>query len=430
MPPHPSPAGPGLSGPVLRRDRESCRPNATARGGWRFLAPGLGLLLVAVFLVSPTPGRPVVLEAAVVRMAARAEALAVSGVIRPADGGLVRVGARIGGVLAEMRVRVGDPVVRGQVLAVVDDRELAAAEAAALARVEAALAEAGRIEAAAPAAVAAVRAEMAMAAARRDYDRARLGRVAALLAEGHAPGLAYDRAKAEAAMAEARLAGDAAALGAAGHAWEAAGRKAREDVRAALAVLDAALALRRETRIESPINGLVAAVLVQPGETLAARLATVDVLTLLNPDRLELAMDVAESRAGLLAPGDGLEFAAPGCPGVLFKGRLTRLEAVAVQKGEGVTVTAVSALTPEAARRLRPGMSARCVIRPAAGRTAVVVPDRAVRREAGREVAYVVEQGGRLARRELALGRPGGGLVEVVSGLVPGERVALAFSGL
>lgn len=394
------------------------------------MAWGCGLLLVAALLASPTPGAPVVLDSVLARLAGRNEALTVSGVIRPAAGGLVRVGTRIGGVVTEMRVGVGDVVVRGQVLAVVDDRELVAAETAARVRLEAALAEAERVPAAAPSAIEAVRAEMAASTARRDYDVALLGRLATLWTEGNVPRLTYDRARAAAAMAEARLAGDAAALGAVRETWGAAAQKARQDVRAALAGYDAALVLRRDTRIESPLNGQVAAILVQPGETVVARLATVDILTLLDPDRLELAMGVDETNAGGLAPGDGLEFSVPGCPGVLFRGRLTRLEAVAVEKQGAVTVTAVAALSPEASRRLRPGMSAKCLVRPAAGRNVVVIPDRAARREDGRDVAYVVGEGGAPTRRELTLGKPAAGLIEVVSGLAPGERVAVTVSGL
>src|SRR5512143_3154595 len=63
-----------------------------------------------------------------------------TGVVKPRIGAEVKVGSRISGVVARLHVRVGDTVERGQLLAQLDTRELAARgtqAAAALAAAEA-----------------------------------------------------------------------------------------------------------------------------------------------------------------------------------------------------------------------------------------------------------------------------------------------------
>src|SRR5687768_4127040 len=53
-------------------------------------------------------------------------AVTATGVVKPMIGAEVRVGSRISGIVGQLRVRLGEAVVKGQLLAELEDRELRA----------------------------------------------------------------------------------------------------------------------------------------------------------------------------------------------------------------------------------------------------------------------------------------------------------------
>ena len=69
---------------------------------------------------------PKVLATAQVRMGDVRKVLQATGIVKAQVGAIVRIGARATGTIKEMRVRVGDRVKAGEVIALIDDRELQA----------------------------------------------------------------------------------------------------------------------------------------------------------------------------------------------------------------------------------------------------------------------------------------------------------------
>jgi HlyD family secretion protein len=180
----------------------------------------------------------------------------------------VRLAAKVRGVVERVTVEEGDPVTRGQVVAVLDtvDLVLAVREAAAAraqAAAQAALLEAGtRAED-----LAAARAEVAFR--RSDYEGAERdhARIEALYRAQAVPAQARDDARRRRDMAQAAL---RQAQAGAERATRGARPEERAAVRAALAQADAALAAaeqqRRDATVIAPLDGVVAEKLVEPGE--------------------------------------------------------------------------------------------------------------------------------------------------------------------
>jgi len=154
----------------------------------------------------------------------------------------------------------------------------------------------------------------------------------------------------------------------------------------------------------------------------------------LDPRRLWLTLQVSEFDLHRLGANPGpaepprLHLELPGRPGERLD-VLTELGGHLVQVGRTVDpVSRTVALTyeldnPDGAFRL--GALADGSLETVHRRDAVAVPEQAVVLDGGREVVFVVLDGETFVRREVQLGIRDGGLVEVLSGVEPGDRVVV-----
>jgi HlyD family secretion protein len=246
--------------------------------------------------------------------------LRVSGTLVPAE--TRAVSQPIAGQIAELRVRVGDAVTAGQVLARFDG--------------------------------AALRSELARVAARvvAAQVRAFEAEVAADQSARAADGAPADRELDEtASVAEARHASASAEV----MAQEAAYR----------------LALRRvgQGTVKAPVSGVVASRLVEPGQTLPAGAVLFTIAT--DPGRLLVEGRVDEADLARLAVGLPARLSVPAYPGKSFRARLVALHSI--EGAEGARHLPVT-LEPAPADELRPGMSADVEIATAADRGMVRAP--------------------------------------------------------
>lgn len=183
----------------------------------------------------------------------------------------IRIAPEISGRLAAVPVRPGQKVRKGELLAVIDNPELAAALGEARAAAASATAERARVYSGVrPEEVAILAEAVRTAKANLLLAEARHTRVAALAAKGFSSPQDLDEATASLAKAEAEV-----ALKTAQHGAAAAGPTREErvlaDARAALAVakvveLEAQLA---KTRLTAPADGTVGVQVAEPGEILA-----------------------------------------------------------------------------------------------------------------------------------------------------------------
>ncbi len=169
----------------------------------------------------------------------------------------------------------------------------------------------------------------------------------------------------------------------------------------------------RDGIVMDPMPGL-AGMEVRPGMAIA-RLADLS--------RLVLVAEVYEDQAPWLAPGMEAEVTFPFLPGREFRARVRDLRPRVAERTR--TLELVLPLgNPDGS--LRPGMYAEVRLAAPVARDVVAVPGQAILRTGVRDVAIVALGNGRFAPRELRLGRSAGGLVEVLEGLSPGDRIVIS----
>jgi len=276
----------------------------------------------------------------------------------------VDVGSELSGIIDAVLVDINDRVKKGQVLARLDIAKLSdqiAKSRAALLSAEAGVrqAEATLIE-----------------------SRANLQRLREVfkLSGGKVP------AKAEMENAEAALARAEAGLATA--------RAGVTQARAALSSDETNLA---KASIRSPINGVVLARKVEPGQTVAASLQAPVLFTLAEDlSQMELQVNVDEADVGQVREGQKATFSVDAYPGRKYPATISR-----VSYGSQVTEGVVSYPTVLNVRNddlsLRPGMTATAEISTAVKDNVLLVPNAALRFTPSTNGAKKADSGGILA---------------------------------
>ena len=335
-----------------------------------------GALITAGVVYRRGPSPPAASANEVVRVARRTIATDVraTGIVRPMTGAQVRVGPRVSGIVRTLAVRVGDRVTRGQLLAELDDRELVARQREAIAALD-------------------------LARANLDLARTTLGRRQTLAATGILSRSDLDVAVNAAAVAE-------------------------QEVGRAQAAVDYAATQLTYARIEAPIDGVVASVSTQEGETVAASFATPTFVTLLDLDRLEVWTYVDETDIGRVRVGQQATFTVDTYGADAFTGRVTEIYPQAEIRDNVVNYVAVLRFERVAGRQLRPEMTTAVRIAIDARDNALVIPIRAVRR-ANQDTFVVRRRGDGMARVPVSLGLKDGTHYEVRAGLDEGDEVVI-----
>jgi RND family efflux transporter MFP subunit len=231
-----------------------------------------------------------------------------SGVIKPMIGAEVRVGARVSGIVQRLHVRIGDVVVKGQLLAELDDRELVARRNQ-------------------------TTASLKLAEANLSYVRAELARMRSLSAERLLSPSNLDLAE---------------------QAYEV----ARQQSKSAAASVEEATTQLGYARIVAPISGVVSAVSTQEGETVAASFAAPTFVTLLDLSRLEVWTYVDETDIGRIRAGQPARFTVDTYSDHEFEGRVTSIHPQAEIRDNVVNYVAVVTFQSPGDRVLRPEMTA------------------------------------------------------------------------
>jgi membrane fusion protein, heavy metal efflux system len=176
-----------------------------------------------------------------------------------------------------------------------------------------------------------------------------------------------------------------------------------------------------ELVVRSPIAGRITArnaqpgLLVQPGNA-PAPFSVADV------SRMWMVASVPEVDAPTFAIGQPIRVSVMAYSGRTFEGHITALGAT-VDPNTHTVLARSEILDPD--HLLRPGMFATFEIFTGAPVTATAVPVNAVVREGdGTMTVWVTKNGHRFTQRKVQVGLTGNGYDQIVSGLVPGERVA------
>ena len=328
-----------------------------------------------------------------------ARQITATGRIVPAPGRHVVVVPPVSGILTGTTLpRVGQPVDRGQTVAVVRQTPTAA-EAAQIAAGQAqAQIETVRLEAERRRLAEAVKeAEVRRNHAKVEFERAQR------LYEAKA----YALRQVEAAEADYRAAASTLAAAVA----------QRDAVASARIPAPAGSASGATHTIQAPIAGTVVRVAKSLGEQVAAGDA---VLELLDPSVVWIEVPVFERDLSRLDKQTRAFFTTPAAPGKEFAGRL--IDAAGVVNRDTRAVTVVFEV-PNPDRALRVGLQANVRLDTEALAEVLMVPREAVLEAEGKRFVYVLVSGEDFQRREVGVGDEYGNRIAIVSGLKAGERV-------
>ena len=181
--------------------------------------------------------------------------------------------------------------------------------------------------------------------------------------------------------------------------------------------LDAVRARLADRRIKAPFDGVLGLRQVSEGTFLSSNTA---ITTIDAVDTIKLDFTVPERFIATLAPGQEVEAKVEAYYGRLFKGKVTTVDSRVDPITRSVVVRAE---IPNEDRALRPGLLMTVEV---ISRTwdALAVPEEAVVPTGGRNFVFVVK-GDVAERRQVTLGLRRPGYVEVLDGLLDGERVVV-----
>jgi len=184
---------------------------------------------------------------------------------------------------------------------------------------------------------------------------------------------------------------------------------------AALAVLQ--LQIERST-VKAPFAGVVGQRFVSAGDyvTTATRL-----LTLQTMDPQRAVIEIPERHAASLKRGQMVEFTVAAQPGRVFQAVVDFIDPVVQPTGRTILV---KARAPNPGRLLKAGMFIEARLTTAKRADAVVVPEDAIQPLRTANVVWAVVDG-KASRRVVQLGTRSQGVVEIVSGVKPGEQVVV-----
>lgn len=367
---------------------------------------------------------PRVLATAEARIGTVRKVLEATGIIKAQVGAIVKIGARATGTIKEMNVKVGDEVHKGQLIAVIDDRELRAMLDEAQAKLARATAELAQVEAVYPKRIAEAQAEERLSQAKSAYAASNLKRQDELYTKALIAKDVLDAAQRDALVAKNEVLARQASLVRLETEFEKERFKAQKAKEEAEAVIESVKTKISYTRIVSPIDGVVALVTSQAGETVVAGLQVANLITVLDPTRLEMWIYVDETDVGQVKPGLPVEFRVDAYPGTTFSGSVDQIYPQPEIRDNIVYYQALVRLDPKESTRLRPEMTTQCQIVVQSKKDVLVVPNAALKWIGDKQVIFVVGPGGAVRQVRPALGLEGLNETEVTEGLSPGETVA------
>jgi HlyD family secretion protein/macrolide-specific efflux system membrane fusion protein len=347
-----------------------------------------------------------------------------TGIVKSQVGAIVKIGTRATGTIDKMMVKVGDPVEKHQLVAQIDSRELEAQAAEARAKLAAAQAELNRVEQFYPLRIKEARHDLALTRARADYLHNNFRRQQKLADRDVISKDTIEDVRQKSEVEANQVSVKQSTLERLQREFTDEAAKARAAVKQAEASL-AALDVRKSyTRIYSPISGVVSQVTAQEGETIVAGLQVANLITVLDPARLEMWTYVDETDIGQVHPGQEVEFRVDAYPGRVFKGTVDTIYPEPEIRDNIVYYRALVKINPEQATYLRPEMTTQVQIIVAVKDDVLDIPNNALKWVDGRQVVFVQDSDGTIRQVTPELGLAGITHTEVLDGLAAGDKVA------
>ena len=205
----------------------------------------------------------------------------------------------------------------------------------------------------------------------------------------------------------------------------------QNDIRLQDAKVEKAVAniLEEETQLSyatvtAPIDGVVAFVSTQEGETVVASMSAPTFVTLIDLKKIEVTAFVDETDIGKIQERQKVKFTVDAFPKKFFDAEIREIRPKAVIKDNVVNYEVMLEIFKKNISLLRPEMTANIVVTTGVHENVLVVPRGAVKRS-GKKSFAVMKMEVALSEKLIELGWRDGDAQEVISGLNDGDEVGI-----
>jgi len=347
-----------------------------------------------------------------------------TGTVTLKTGAEVKIGARISGQVKSLLVKIGDFIRAGEIIAIIEHEDLLSRVARFQADLDAEKARQLKILAEGPLEINKAIAEREELQVQIKLAQKMLERNLELNQKGFVSTTVLDEAEEKLAVLLARI-------NLANEELKLKQSQLKNDSRLAQAMVDKAQANLNEEEIQLsyatitvPIDGIVAFVSTQEGETVVASLNAPTFVTLIDLRKLEVTVFVDETDIGRIEVGQRAKFTVDTYANQFFNGKVREIHPKAVIKDNVVNYEVILDIEKKKAAKLRPEMTANVVVTTGTRKNVLTLPKEAVKRE-GKKTFVVMQVNGELEDKPIELGWRDSGRIEVVSGLKEGDLIGI-----
>jgi len=351
-----------------------------------------------------------ILETAKVEKGSIRGVIVETGIIKPQVGAQIKIGARATGEIMQMKVKIGDKVKKGQLIALIDEREITKTIEQQKASLVASENKLLQTELTYPQ-------RIKEAQANYDYAKINYEREIELIKNDYTTKDTVDQAESQFEAAEAtlkRLQDE----------YETQLKIAKANVEDIIAQLKQQEIRLTYTKIYSPIDGVVSDVTAQEGETIVTGLQVANLVTVIDPTLLEMWIYVDETDIGRVSLGQKVEYYVDTFPDKLFNGQIEKIYPEPVVKDNIVYYLAIVKIKDDIAVFLKPEMTTHIKIIFDEKTNILTAPNAAIKFEKGEQIAYKVIGPETVEKVTLKTGIRGEDKTEILSGAQEGDKLA------
>ena len=347
-----------------------------------------------------------------------------TGTVTLKTGAEVKIGARISGQLEKLTVKIGDLVKAGDTIATIEHEDLLARVAQFTADLKAEEARLKKIKEEGPLEINKLKAGLEELNVQISLAQKMLSRNQALRKKGIVSESVVDKAderllvlNAQINLVEEEIKLEEVRL--------------QNDIRLQDAKVEKAVAniLEEETQLSyatvtAPIDGVVAFVSTQEGETVIASMSAPTFVTLIDLKKIEVTAFVYETDIGKIQERQKVKFTVDAFPKKFFDAEIREIRPKAVIKDNVVNYEVMLEISKKNISLLRPELTANIVVTTGVHEDVLTIPRGAVKRS-GKKSFAVMKAEVALSEKLIELGWRDGDAQEVVSGLSDGDQVGI-----
>lgn len=339
----------------------------------------------------------------------------------------LKIGTRTTGLVQKMFIDIGDYVKKGQLIAIIDQREFKKDIQKIKSQIQKAKNKLEQINQLYPVKIKESEKNIQVAKSEYDFAQWKFEREKKLLKEGFTTKENFEVAKKQLDTTKAKLKLAEETLKRLKIEYETEKKLAQDDIKILKKELEKAKIKLSYTEIYSPIDGIVSNVVAREGETLVAGLQAGELVTILKPDKLEIQIFVDETDIGKVKPGQMVNYHVDAFPDKKFTGKITKIYPEPIVKQNIVYYLAIVPVKTDYAYYLRPEMTVYTKIIAGIKKNAIIIPNSAIRFEKGKQYVYVIKDG-KPQIRYIKTGWIDEKHTEVLEGLKEGEVIATKFT--